>query len=378
VRVKILVMRASLRFLQTTSKHIAWETSNVVEDYCFLPTTPLSLTRLLNLGHSKSVRESAIYLHAELPKRLARRVKSLQSLPFIVGVNPWIKSVYNLYRSSFELLRTIPDITSIESEESFNQTLLDLTESHQNVTVSLAQGFAECNSEYMSKDERTKFLDGMINARIGIRLLAENHLALTQKSDEEWIGIVHKEFKPALLIKRIGNYCHELCNINYGSAPSFVINGNTDAKFPYVPNHVEYILMELMKNCMRATVEHSNKIGRHEHPPVEITIVQGDDDIAIRLRDQGGGIPSSLLPFIFDYSFTTVPKIDDSTDMFSAQATMQVASGGPMAGLGFGLPMSRIYAKYFGGSLDLKSIGGHGVDVFVHLPNIDLRSAIEI
>lgn len=99
-----------------------------------------------------------------------------------------------------------------------------------------------------------------------------------------------------------------------------------------------------MKNAMRATVEHSNKIGRHEHPPIQITIAKSDGDIAIRLRDQGGGIPAAVLPFVFDYSFTTVPKMEDhALDMFSAQATMQNASGGPMAGLGFGLPMSRTY-----------------------------------
>ena len=33
---------------------------------------------------------------------------------------------------------------------------------------------------------------------------------------------------------------------------------------------------------------------------------------------------------------------------------------GTIAGLGYGLPMSRLYAKYFGGSLDFKSLDGWG------------------
>ena len=33
---------------------------------------------------------------------------------------------------------------------------------------------------------------------------------------------------------------------------------------------------------------------------------------------------------------------------------------GTIAGLGYGLPMSRLYARYFGGSLDFKSLDGWG------------------
>jgi signal transduction histidine kinase len=48
------------------------------------------------------------------------------------------------------------------------------------------------------------------------------------------------------------------------------------------------------------------------------------------------------------------------------------STGGPIAGLGFGLPMSRVYAKYFGGSLDIRSVCGIGADVFVEFPNISM------
>ena len=39
----------------------------------------------------------------------------------------------------------------------------------------------------------------------------------------------------------------------------------------------------------------------------------------------------------------------------------------PMAGLGFGLPLSRQYADYFGGAMDLYSIEGYGTDVILKL-----------
>lgn len=76
--------------------------------------------------------------------------------------------------------------------------------------------------------------------------------------------------------------------------------------------------------------------------------------------------------------WTTVDRHDSQSDsVFSAQSqlSLQQGTGGPMAGLGFGLPMSRIYAKYFGGSLDIQSIPGHGCDVFLRIPNISVVSS---
>jgi hypothetical protein len=48
-----------------------------------------------------------------------------------------------------------------------------------------------------------------------------------------------------------------LCSLNYGVYPEVEITGATDAVFPYIPVHMEYIIFELLKNAMRATVEWS-------------------------------------------------------------------------------------------------------------------------
>lgn len=42
-----------------------------------------------------------------------------------------------------------------------------------------------------------------------------------------------------------------------------------------------------------------------------------------------------------------------------------------LAGLGFGLPMSRLYARYFGGDLTLVNILSFGVDAYISLPALD-------
>ena len=43
---------------------------------------------------------------------------------------------------------------------------------------------------------------------------------------------------------------------------------------------------------------------------------------------------------------------------------------GPHPRLGIGLPMSNIFATYFGGSLELVSMDGWGADAYVRLPRL--------
>ncbi|KAJ3107409.1 hypothetical protein HDU96_007916 [Phlyctochytrium bullatum] len=354
----------------------SWTASNnAVEELATSPVTPVTLSYLLELGKTRNALESARFLHQELPKRLARRVRALQKLPFIVGVNPYIRQVYQLYYDSFEILRSIPPPVDEASQAEFSETLSDLVGSHQDVIPQLAKGFLECG-KYMTKEGAASFLDGMIHARIGIRVLAEHHIAL-QEDVTGWIGIVNTHLSPYQLLKKTSDYVTELCEFHYGSSPEFVFNGNTDTAMAYISVHLEYIFMELLKNACRATVEWSDKTRRADHPPVEITIGQGKEDITIRIRDQGGGISASEMLRVFDYSYTTVPKTDvEDSNIFASQSrlSMQASVGGPIAGLGFGLPMSRIYAKYFGGALELKSVAGHGLDVFLRVPSITVSN----
>lgn len=63
-----------------------------------------------------------------------------RALPFIVGRNPYIAQVYQLYESSFATLSAVKPIRTKEDNEEFTKTLDQLVEDHsQNVPV-LAKG----------------------------------------------------------------------------------------------------------------------------------------------------------------------------------------------------------------------------------------------
>ena len=42
----------------------------------------------------------------------------------------------------------------------------------------------------------------------------------------------------------------------------------------------------------------------------------------------------------------------------------------PMHGLGYGLPLSRLYARYFKGDIVISSVDGYGTDVYIYLQRL--------
>lgn len=126
-------------------------------------------------------------------------------------------------------------------------------------------------------------------------------------------------------------------------------------------------MLELLKNSMRATVEWHGVDA--EFPPIKVIIADGNDneDVVIKVSDEGGGIPRSNMKKIWSYLFTTAdPSIQQ--DMVGDQGDHSTDS--PLAGLGYGLPISRSYCRYFGGDLSIMSMEGYGTDAFVYLARL--------
>jgi 26S proteasome regulatory subunit T1 len=253
----------------------------------------------------------------------------------------------------------------------------------------------------MSPTQISNFLDGAIRNRISVRLIAEQHIAISHAleaaSQEEVgnIGVVDLQCSPLQMIRMCESYVAELCSATLGASPSIVIDGYPDATFAYVsvhlfsclltgfcvryvPVHLEYILTEILKNSFRATVEH-HKSSQRDLPPVRITLsppMHGSTStvhtnfFSIRVRDEGGGVSPSNMARIFSYAFTTAKSDVDhdadggggpyaaqhvgglanisggDTNLFSEITSKGLQTGmGTIAGLGYGLPMGRLYAK---------------------------------
>lgn len=152
-----------------------------------------------------------------------------------------------------------------------------------------------------------------------------------------------------------------LCDQYYLASPELKLtqhNGvekDAPIRIVYVPSHLYHMLFELFKNSMRAVMEHHGE-DCDNIPPIEVTVVNGREDISVKLSDRGGGIPRSHVDQLFKYMYSTAPKPSPSS--------MHTV---PLAGYGYGLPISRLYARYFQGDLTLYSSEGYGTDALVYL-----------
>jgi hypothetical protein len=92
-------------------------------------------------------------------------------------------------------------------------------------------------------------------------------------------------------------------------------------------------------------------------------LVKGKEDITIKIADRGGGIPRSKIANIWKFAHSTAAPDESKSDFGNDHATGTKIRG-------FGLPLARIYARYLGGELTLKSMEGYGLDAYLHLPRL--------
>uniref|UniRef100_A0A8B9Z0A6 Protein-serine/threonine kinase n=1 Tax=Buteo japonicus TaxID=224669 RepID=A0A8B9Z0A6_9AVES len=102
------------------------------------PSVRLTPTTMLYSGRSQDgshILKSARYLQQELPVRIAHRIKGFRSLPFIIGCNPTILHVHELYIRAFQKLSEFPPIQAQGDEARYCALLRQLLEDHKDVVT---------------------------------------------------------------------------------------------------------------------------------------------------------------------------------------------------------------------------------------------------
>lgn len=334
---------------------------------------PVSLKQMLLFGRDEEkFLELAKFLHLELPIRLARRVIELENLPYNLSKMPSVEKVHGWYLNSFSLLRSTTIPQNLEEAKEFKDVLERILTKHNNVVPTLAKGIIELKQIMGDSEEKIvdhcpflqDFLDRFFMARIGIRILIGHYTALFDQSSE-FVGMFEKNCSVKNVVQNAIDDAAMVCDQVYGSYPDVEIRGKKDIAISYIPGHIHHIVFELLKNSMRAVVEaHGN--SSKELPPIQIFLNDGEDDISIKISDLGNGIPRSVIKKIFAYSYTTVKNPPDLIDDTQAPQLAGLTNV-PMAGYGYGLPLSRLYAHAFGGDLVVVSMHGRGTDAFLYL-----------
>ncbi|KAF8926019.1 hypothetical protein BGZ58_000248 [Dissophora ornata] len=289
--------------------------NRILDPYVNQAVSPITLRQLVFFGRNMQedkLLKSANYVRTELPVRLAHRIRDFQNLPFIVGTNPHIELVYDLYWQAFEKLSKIPEIKTLEENDAFCEMIKGLLNDHLVVIPQLALGIME-SSKHIPPQQVDKFMNKMLRSRISRRVLAEQHISLTTNfnspnhmmTDRGYIGIIYTHCRPRDIVERTALLAAETCRQSTGGMepPKVMLDGNIDAEFSYIPDHIEYILYELLKNSMRFVMQNGVLDARTGAlPPIQITVCEGTHDIVFRISDKGGGISPEMEAHLWSYS----------------------------------------------------------------------------
>jgi len=398
-----------------------WRPPTLLDEWVQKEARPISLKQLTFFGRTLTkdrLLSSANYVRQELPVRIAHRLRDMQTLPYVVVSNKHISHVYERYYSAFETFRRVPEIKTLSENDEFCNVVSRMLEEHLTVIPSLAMGVLECQT-YMKPEETDLFVNRLLRARISRRVIAEQHLALTeslrnggsmtpgdgsQDAEGDFVGEVFLKCNAKDVVEKCAAVITSIARDAYGpdaKLPEIHVHGHLGATFPYILSHLEYIIGELLRNSMQATVERF--AGRDETPPpIEVLICEAPQFVIFRISDQGGGVPTELLPSLWSFSrgpqqrdaqieaLSQVPKMEATMQELGREPEVRVQAGKLSEGtsdsrdtslttlasrppdlrLGIGLPMSRVYAEYWAGSLSLQNLTGHGCDVFLQISKL--------
>ncbi len=325
----------------------------------------MNLDQLVEFGSapdSDRALRAGQFLYDEIPIRLAHMIREIEIMPFGLAETAAVRRIHSLYVRSFA---EIYDFSKPENEEQLNNFILlisDIKHRHSHVIEMMAQGIQELkeNKKKVIGDRITLFLDRFYTSRIGIRMLIGQLVALNRQSDG-WVGIISSKTSPYSSAKQAIRQVEILCRAKYGFCPVVEFDGQLDLEFTYIPSHLDYMLTELLKNSFRATVEFNHLESEENLPPIRFIIAGGSEDVTIKISDHGGGISRSKLARCWTYLYSSAEPPPEISNYHS-----EIPSA-PLAGMGFGLPITRLYARYFGGDLTMMSMEGYGTDAYLHL-----------
>ncbi|KAK7898737.1 hypothetical protein WMY93_019590 [Mugilogobius chulae] len=343
----------------------------LVERFSRFSPSPLSMKQFIDFGSANACEKTSfVFLRQELPVRFANIMKEIDYLPDKLLCTPSLKLLLSWYSQSLidlvEFLEEDPYDKDVL--KNFTNLLITIRSRHNNVMPTMAQGVLEYKDAFgvdpVTNQNVQYFLDRFYMSRISTRMLMNQHTLIFDGSNQahpKHIGSVDPACNVIEVIQDAYETSKMLCEQYYLTSPDMEIT-QVNAKqlgqplhIVYVPSHLYHMLFELFKNAMRATVETHENSPRL--PPIKVRVSLGSEDLTIKMSDRGGGVPLRKIERLFSYMYTTAPS----------PVHMDNSRNAPLAGFGYGLPISRLYARYFQGDLKLYSMEGYGTSAVIYL-----------
>lgn len=376
-----------------------------VEEFARQTATAVRLDDLYRwgLGDMPVRLQMARFMHREIAIRNAQLCKELRLLPFGLAETRGVNEVIRCFSSYVDCLAESKQPENPEDDGPFTELLQGILEDHMEVVRTLGGGVVEVREalgEARYEDIRTEvdhILDRFFMKRIGLRFLISHYVeSQTARVRPGVSGIIHSNVEVGRILRAEAAAAQQLCREMYGQAPEVIVVGDGqengvqpcghgvrssaysnlnlshNREFTYVPSHLQFSCQVLLQHaCFSVAEAHANvppEERRLAMPPVQAIFAYGREEVAVKVSDQGGGIPRSQA--YLSWSYFSVPSGNGDSESSSSKLGMgwrhsaPLGSGNPK---GAGLPLARLHARYYGGDLVLKSIEGFGTDAHLFL-----------
>lgn len=360
-----------MRFLQRIfTCRVVRCNAQLQEQYIRYQPRPLTAADFVAFSESGDSVKSFHFIREELPTRWMQMLAEMQLLP--VKPTPIMLEIKNSFEQSVnEILPFTKMDSNPETISKYNKILENAVQRHKYVVDEVAIAILEFKEIQKSDGSESKFekaegrihyfLDRFFTNIIAGSLVVHQHLH--HLSDLQTAGRYGRgTFQKTNVTEEISEMGKKAiidCKKYYGKSPLVNITNVDGEKTPesiwmtFVPDHLNRIVFELLRNALRATVEKNAEL-----PPVDVLISKGESNVCIKISDLGGGASLKDQAKWGAYLYSSPPKESKSKE----------ANVMPLAGYGYGIPLSKVYARYIGGDVNIRSIQNYGTDVYVYLP----------
>ncbi|XP_019512348.1 PREDICTED: pyruvate dehydrogenase (acetyl-transferring) kinase isozyme 1, mitochondrial isoform X2 [Hipposideros armiger] len=340
-----------------------------VDFYARFSPSPLSMKQFLDFGSVNACEKTSfMFLRQELPVRLANIMKEISLLPDNLLRTPSVQLVQSWYIQSLQELLDFKDKSAEDAKTiyDFTDIVIRIRNRHNDVIPTMAQGVIEYKENFgvdpVTSQNVQYFLDRFFMSRISIRMLLNQHSLLFGGKDKgspshrKHIGSINPNCNVVDVIQDGYENARRLCDLYYINSPELELEElNGDQPFVSTDGHLSVV------NAMRATMEYHADKG--VYPPIQVHITLGNEDLTVKMSDRGGGVPLRKIDRLFNYMYSTAPR-----------PRVETSRAVPLAGFGYGLPISRLYAQYFQGDLKLYSLEGYGTDAVIYIKALSTES----
>mmetsp|Transcript_9673 Transcript_9673/g.19961 ORF Transcript_9673/g.19961 Transcript_9673/m.19961 type:complete len:379 (-) Transcript_9673:81-1217(-) len=323
--------------------------------------------------------EVAQRTHWELKVRIAHRLRDFLFLPYKVMAHPSVRLLYEKYVGAYNMHEDFGQLNSPDMVAEYWLALAKIFEDHQNVTRLLGHGRRQlvCLDPGLAP-ALDKFLDRFFTSRIGTHLLGAHflHSVPVPPGARKPAGVAMGILQPTSPVGFIRDLSASLAS-GHGCDVPVDVEDAMRSSILYIPGHLRAILREILHNAMRATARTAAERGR-DPAPIRVKVNRGQFGVFVTVSDQGGGI--ACMDRIWEWGEDPRGAAPAAEEEEEPAWTSDEAEGPRQARLplGFGLPLARLTARYFGGDVRLQTLVGYGTNAYVHIPELQQERAVLI